>query len=577
MMVILILVSVSIVIVLGGLWLYTTRQSLESDIYTTDIQDSQHMAESVSMYLDDINSNAEIVSSGANIREAILANDSYRLTEALEELNNSAPRPDAVNFVDNAGHIRYSTARNYSSDISGEKWFDDAMESKSQYTTGLYKSTTLNGYAFAVLTPICNNTTTMGWIIAIFSPENFQNTLKAHNLDPRDNIIVVDQNGNVVSSNSLDQINVNTDLSKFTPVRRVINGSSGVMTQAQTWDGRPRITAYQPIPGRSYWGVIVSTPVSVEYQPLYELLAWIVGILTLSVIAVSMVGYIASRYLTDPILQLSGTMREVSGGRYDLRVETGRSDEIGELAVTFNMMMDRLEDARTQSAMYLELMGHDINNMNQIALGYLELADSKIESGGQIGKNDTNLISKPIEALEDSSILIGNIMKIQMAKTGELPVMAIDICNVLSDLKSKYSHISGRDIKINLACTGRCEILANDLIRDVFSNLIWNAIKHSDTNRPLDVNLTVTPAERGGGKKFYCIAVEDNGPGIPDDIKKEIFFRFRRGKTKAKGSGLGLFIVKSLAEIFHGKVWVEDRVAGDYTRGCRFVVMLPAK
>ena len=48
-----------------------------------------------------------------------------------------------------------------------------------------------------------------------------------------------------------------------------------------------------------------------------------------------------------------------------------------------------------------------------------------------------------------------------------------------------------------------------------------------------------------------------------------------RGTTKAKGSGLGLYIVKSLVESFKGRVWVEDRVEGDYMKGCRFIVILP--
>jgi signal transduction histidine kinase len=75
---------------------------------------------------------------------------------------------------------------------------------------------------------------------------------------------------------------------------------------------------------------------------------------------------------------------------------------------------------------------------------------------------------------------------------------------------------------------------------------------------------------------YYRVVVEDNGPGISDNIKSRLFTRFSRGDTKTRGRGLGLFLVKSLVEDYHGKVWVEDRVPGDYTKGARFVVMLPA-
>ena len=62
---------------------------------------------------------------------------------------------------------------------------------------------------------------------------------------------------------------------------------------------------------------------------------------------------------------------------------------------------------------------------------------------------------------------------------------------------------------------------------------------------------------------------------VPDDLKDEIFERFNRAPKK-KGTGLGLHIVKTLATRYHGKVWVEDRVRGDHTKGAVFRVELPS-
>jgi signal transduction histidine kinase len=59
-------------------------------------------------------------------------------------------------------------------------------------------------------------------------------------------------------------------------------------------------------------------------------------------------------------------------------------------------------------------------------------------------------------------------------------------------------------------------------------------------------------------------------------MKDRVFNRLQRGDTKARGLGLGLYIVNALVESYHGKVWVEDRVQGDYKKGSRFVVLLPA-
>ncbi len=81
--------------------------------------------------------------------------------------------------------------------------------------------------------------------------------------------------------------------------------------------------------------------------------------------------------------------------------------------------------------------------------------------------------------------------------------------------------------------------------------------------------------ENENGRRYYFVSVEDNGPGIPDAMKDVIFDRFRRGNTRAHGTGLGLYLVKTLVESYGGKVMVDDRVNGDPTKGTRFVVMLP--
>ncbi len=80
----------------------------------------------------------------------------------------------------------------------------------------------------------------------------------------------------------------------------------------------------------------------------------------------------------------------------------------------------------------------------------------------------------------------------------------------------------------------------------------------------------------GHGLRFLPQVGEHFGShGIPDDFKRRIFNRILKGTDKAKGMDFGLYIVKSLADSYGGRVWAEDRVPGDHTKGARFVVMLP--
>jgi PAS domain S-box-containing protein len=233
---------------------------------------------------------------------------------------------------------------------------------------------------------------------------------------------------------------------------------------------------------------------------------------------------------------------------------------------------NKLRDAQAQAELYVDLMGHDINNMNMVALGYLEMADDKLRSEGKLDIGDEQLLQKSVENVKSSSTLIDNVRKLQREKAGEYKLRAIDIVEVLSSVKDQYLNVPGRDVKIDLNIPCQCSVVANDLLRDIFSNLVGNSVKHS--TGPLTVNIDMSCLVEG--ETNYCkVAVEDNGPGIPDAQKALVFDRANAGK-KLRGKGLGLYIVNTLVFDFHGRVWAEDRVPGDHTKGARFVVMLPA-
>jgi signal transduction histidine kinase len=232
-----------------------------------------------------------------------------------------------------------------------------------------------------------------------------------------------------------------------------------------------------------------------------------------------------------------------------------------------------LQESKGQVELYLDLMGHDINNLNQIGMGYLELA---LESSDV--DEIKSLIAKPLEVMRDTSQIIQNVRKLQQVSKDEskkeADVEVVNLCRILPEIKERYTHIKGRSVTINIDSPNLCFIKANELIKDVFSNLMDNSIKHSYPDKPLVINVKVEQV-KDAKKAFIRCVVEDNGPGIPDWVKSKIFMRFQRGLTKAHGKGLGLFLVRSLVKSYKGSVWVEDRVPGEYSKGVRFVMVFP--
>jgi signal transduction histidine kinase len=236
---------------------------------------------------------------------------------------------------------------------------------------------------------------------------------------------------------------------------------------------------------------------------------------------------------------------------------------------------EAMKEAKQQAELYVDLMGHDINNLNHSAMGYLELALQTLEAEKRLKLDDKVFIERPMQALANSSALINNVMKLQMLMTEGVKTKPTDLNAIFRDLETMSFHSEGRDVIINIPHMPGLIVKANELLKDVFVNLITNATKHSDIEKMLTVNVKVEPVNENG-QKYYRCSVEDNGPGIPGELKGQLFNRFKRGRTKAHGKGLGLYLVRTLVEGYGGKVWVEDRVPGDHTKGARFMVMLPA-
>jgi PAS domain S-box-containing protein len=307
-----------------------------------------------------------------------------------------------------------------------------------------------------------------------------------------------------------------------------------------------------------------------------------------------LIGTDFSDYFTDPVRAKDGYMRVFKDGvvkDYPLEIKhkdghvtpvlynaSVYRDNSGKVTGIFAAARDITErklaesvvaEAKARAELYLDLMGHDISNMNQIGLGYLELALDTLS----LDENGRSIISRSMRALENSSKLIDKVRKLQKARSGELSSQEIDLGRTLSEVCDYYSRTLNSGQAIHYEPVPGCTVMGNELLYDVFSNLIDNAIKHSQDIPAINIRLDRVN-EPGG--TFYMVAIEDNGKGVPDTVKGHIFDRFHRGDTKVKGTGLGLYLVKTLVESYNGRVWVEDRVTGDHTKGSKFIVMLPA-
>ncbi len=216
-----------------------------------------------------------------------------------------------------------------------------------------------------------------------------------------------------------------------------------------------------------------------------------------------------------------------------------------------------------------DLMDHDISNMVQIVFNYLLLLSKKPKLSDEFKK----IIEVPLSQIKRIVKLISNVRKLSGISVKGEKTEKIDIYNTLirmiDPIKSGFPD-KKIDIKHSLL-PGEVVIEGNELMEDVISNLLQNAVKF---NRQEDVEIEINHS-LSNDKGCWKIEFKDNGPGIPDRIKEKIFNRLQRGDESVGGSGLGLTLVRQIVEGYGGKIWVEDRIKGDSIKGSNFVVFLP--
>jgi signal transduction histidine kinase len=263
------------------------------------------------------------------------------------------------------------------------------------------------------------------------------------------------------------------------------------------------------------------------------------------------------------------------GHRWVLATAKPLLDSKGVYQGTFEMILDispikeiegELRKEIAKSGIYADLVGHDLYNQLQIALGLLEMLNEKVDD------RNRQLVSKVVQAIKKSTMLVDEFKSQYDIKTYIPQSVPTDLGQAVSDAINDFSRVTGRELNIHYAPGPGCRVMANRLLKDLFSGLIGHAIKRTTGQVAIWIRLDEVKRE---GKDYCRVTIEDNGPGMSHAEKKYLFEQYGMEGEKAKGMGFSFYFIKLLIEDFNGIVSVEDRVPGDYTKGSRFTVMFP--
>ncbi len=228
----------------------------------------------------------------------------------------------------------------------------------------------------------------------------------------------------------------------------------------------------------------------------------------------------------------------------------------------------QLRESRVRAEFLVDLMVHDLTNINQEILSTFEVLLYNPSFPPQL----ESFVQEGLEEVERASRLIMNVKKIIRLDAVSHEQVLWDIAEVIKEVaKTVEDRFSDKKLILETnAETGKYHIVADEFLSDVFYSLIHNSMKF-DTLQEVEVEIEIEPVKH---TPFLRIQVKDHGPGIPDEEKELIFSKLSHRRESILGFGLGLTLVKKLLENYGGYINVQDRIEGDHTKGANFVVLL---
>ncbi|MEC3975828.1 sensor histidine kinase [Amycolatopsis sp. H20-H5] len=320
----------------------------------------------------------------------------------------------------------------------------------------------------------------------------------------------------------------------------------------------------------------VSLPVNaddgvyIELYPLLELdrtFRYLSTLLVTGTLSCALLGVVlgawASRRALRPLTALTAAASRVAAGDLGARLPQQADPDLAPLATTFNATAEALEQRVKRDARFATDVSHELRSPLTTMVNVAEVLERRQEALPDPAKRALRLLLAEVRRFRRMVVDLLEISSAdQQAANHSLEV--VDLVELVRNIVA-----SRRASDLEVQSDGPPPLVAADRRRldRVVDNLLDNAERYGG-------GAVRAAVLRDDGKAR--IEIDDNGPGVPPDLRDQVFERFARGAFAGRrgpdtGSGLGLAIVADHVRRHHGTVWVEDRPGG----GARFVVELP--
>ena len=268
----------------------------------------------------------------------------------------------------------------------------------------------------------------------------------------------------------------------------------------------------------------------------------------------------------QPLARLTEHARRISEGSYGTKAEGYADDEIGELAEQIDNMSEKAAVAEKTRTEFISQVSHELRTPLTAITGWAETIafDPDVKGDSLRG---IQIISKEAERLTN---MVTELLEFTRMQDGRfnLRIELIDIAAELEDALFTYGELmkqAGMTVKYTPPLTEIPLIPADsERLKQVFLNLLDNAMKHGGDGRRIDVSLRQE-------EDHVRVSVRDYGHGIPEAELPHVKEKFYKGSSKNRGTGIGLAVCDEIVTRHGGELQVENAEGG----GCRVTVSLP--
>ncbi len=287
----------------------------------------------------------------------------------------------------------------------------------------------------------------------------------------------------------------------------------------------------------------------------------------LLVVAVG-VGWFMARRALSGVARIAGTARRISGGSLDERVPVKKQqDEIDQLALTFNQMLDRIQQLVNEIREMSDNIAHDLKSPITRIRGTAEVTLTT----GQSLAEYKNMAASTIEECDRLLGMINTMLMISRTEAGlgQVQRKQMDLAAVVRDACELFRALA-EEKRVDLQCHCPAHVfICGDIrmIQRMIANLLDNAVKYTPGGGRIEVTLDA------GSDRTVRLAVRDTGIGISPEDQPRVFDRFYRcdPSRSRPGTGLGLSLARAIARAHQGDVILESQPQ----QGSTFLVLLP--